>query len=207
MRTSPTEVVDVRKRIIRIISRRLFPSNGNPRIMLNGSEERSLTCPICMGKIKEGSGYIRCDCNQVYHTSCLIRLGYCPYCNKNYEDLKSLNGMDGRSPIRCPLCGAYLDPGVKRCSCGAIFTDEGTDFCCPTCGTRIQEGKTKCPYCGELFESYRMVACPVCGQLMMEEAAVCSCGALLGNKCPGCGADLDPYATRCPVCNSEFEFI
>jgi len=198
---------EVKEKITRIFSQHLFPDHKNPRIMVSGSEEKTIICQICLGRIKEGSRYIQCDCNRAFHYVCLSRTGFCPYCHKQFDEIKYNVENVSELAFICPLCGTTLDSGTRQCSCGAIFTEEGSDFCCPVCGTRVPEGETRCSYCGEVFESHRMVVCPLCGQFVLEEGEICECGALLGDRCPECGARLEPDAIRCETCNSEFEFI
>jgi hypothetical protein len=180
--------------------------NQRPRVLVNGPEVKSHVCQICLGRIKEGSNHLECNCGRTFHIICLSRTGFCPYCHEPYENLIPQTG-NIQSFLTCPLCGINLEPGSRRCECGAIFQEEGVDFCCPICGTQISEENTVCPYCGEIFDCYRLINCPVCGLLIDEDTEVCDCGAVLIDRCPGCGAPLGPEDRYCISCGAEFEFI
>ena len=190
--------------ITRIIHR--GSSTTRPRVMVNSSEVKTNVCQICLGRIKEGSNHVECKCGKAFHIVCLSRTGFCPYCSEPYENLKPQISEECSIQV-CPLCGDQLEPGARVCECGAIFHEEGIDFCCPICGTHISEGETSCSYCGEIFDCYRLVNCPVCGLLVEEGTEVCECGAVLNDRCPECGAPLGYEDRFCPGCGAEFEFI
>lgn len=45
-------------------------------------------CSICLGKFKENSLPITCDCGELYHDSCIKRVGKCPSCSKIYGGIE-----------------------------------------------------------------------------------------------------------------------
>jgi hypothetical protein len=191
-------------RITRIIQR--SSTSSRPRVMVNSPEIKTNVCQICLGRIKEGSNHVEYSCGKQFHVVCLSRTSFCPYCSESFENLEPKSGED--SPIEvCPLCGTSMEPGMRSCECGAIFQEEGIDFCCPICGTHVSEGETSCPYCGEIFDCYRLINCPVCGLLVEEDIEVCECGAVLNDRCPECGAPLGPEDRYCRKCGAEFEFV
>jgi len=188
------------------IIRRGRVRDQRPRVMVNGPEVKSQVCQICLGRIKEGSNHLECKCERTFHLICLSRTGFCPYCHEPYENL--IPQTDGtHSFLICPLCGIHLEPGSRKCECGAIFQEEGVDFCCPICGTQVSEDNTVCPYCGEIFDCYRLINCPVCGIVIDEDTEVCECGAVLIDRCPECSSPLGPEDRYCRNCGAEFEFI
>lgn len=188
------------------IIRRVERVGQRPRVMVSGPEIRSNVCQICLGRIKGGSNYLQCQCGKTFHIICLSRTGFCPYCQEPYKKL-SLQ-MDGQTIIMiCPLCGNQLEVGSRMCDCGAIFQEEGMDFCCPICGTHISEEDSVCPYCGEVFDCYRLINCPVCGLLVDEGTRVCECNTVLGDRCPECGSLIGPEDSCCLRCGAEFEFV
>lgn len=188
------------------IIRRGAGTGRRPRVMISGPEVRSSVCQICLGRIKEGSNRIQCSCGRAFHIICLSRTASCPYCQETYENLiPKVSG--GSSILVCPFCETHLEPGSMRCRCGAIFREEGVDFCCPICGTRISEGDLTCQYCGEIFDCHRFINCPICGLLVDEDISVCDCGAVLSDHCPECGFTLGPEERSCRRCGAEFEFI
>jgi len=42
--------------------------------------ESTITCKICLGNIKDNAQGYRCPCGNVYHPSCVGRVGECPLC-------------------------------------------------------------------------------------------------------------------------------
>lgn len=197
----------VRESITRIISNRLL-SNDRPRVMISGPAVREPICQICLGRIKEGSNHVLCNCGRTFHIVCLSRTGSCPYCQEPYDinRLRSIRA-EGSGMVVCPICGAHLPADRRECDCGAFFLDENTEFHCPACSTKVPQLDESCPGCGMLFECYPTTTCPVCGQLLREEIGVCDCGAVLGERCPECHASLGPDEKRCSHCGAEFEFI
>ncbi len=49
--------------------------------------EDSMPCSICYGSISEGLQAIRCNCGNIGHVSCSIKVGKCPECGMGYEDI------------------------------------------------------------------------------------------------------------------------
>ena len=201
-----------------------------PRVQVTGPKVQPELCQICMGKIKEGTEYVRCSSGRVFHAVCLARVGQCPYCHRTLatkgkeadtaRELGSplvgsvaLPAADapsveaGPTEEYCPACGKPLEPGATSCSCGTIFvTDDGV-FTCPTCGSLVDEGDSICPNCGERFLPYEPPRCPVCGSQIPPGAEVCACGTVLTNLCPECGAELKEGDPTCPTCGTEYDFL
>ncbi|MFP4170590.1 MAG: double zinc ribbon domain-containing protein [Methanomassiliicoccales archaeon] len=186
---------------ITAIIRRLIP-RGRPRIQVTGPQVTIPSCQICLGNIKEGSDFTVCECGKEFHTVCLARTGFCPYCDRSYEHLNQ-----GTGSVICPLCGDEVPSWASMCNCGAIFIEEGSTFQCPNCRTRILYSDSECPRCGEAFDLYETVSCPACDRTLPSEWEVCTCGALLADRCPECGAPLEPDDLRCGRCGTEFEFL
>ena len=46
-----------------------------------------MPCSICYGSITEGLQAIRCNCGNIGHVSCGIKVGKCPECGTGYEDI------------------------------------------------------------------------------------------------------------------------
>jgi len=59
--------------------------------------EDSMPCSICYGSISEGLQAIRCNCGNIGHVSCGIKVGKCPECGTGYEDI--VNRASERSII------------------------------------------------------------------------------------------------------------
>ncbi len=49
--------------------------------------EEPMPCSICYGSITEGLQAIRCNCGNIGHVSCGIKVGKCPECGTGYEDV------------------------------------------------------------------------------------------------------------------------
>ena len=197
-----------------------------PRIMVTGANTQTLMCQICMGKIKEGTEFCTCGTGKVFHTSCLERLGSCPYCKRTYA-IKGLESTTSRQVIepiagapksepspsveeegRCPVCEGAVAKDAGYCSsCGAIFITKSGTFNCPACGTQLDENERICPSCGEPFQSYAPYPCPWCGNPVGPNDKKCSCGAVLTDVCPECGFHLSEEDTVCKHCGSIFEFL
>lgn len=220
------------KRLVK--DRRVRADDGErperPRIMITGASTQTLTCLICMGNIKEGSEFCTCGSGRVFHSSCLSRLGSCPYCKRTYavkgrestttrhviEPIASAP-KDKPSPpppppveedVRCPVCKEEIAEDAGSCpGCGAIFIIDGGTFNCPSCGTEMGEDERKCPTCGEPFRQFVRPTCPVCRRPVGQDDKICSCGAVLGEFCPECGIRLPEEDTVCKNCGAVFEFI
>lgn len=196
-----------------------------PRIQVTGPKVKPEICQICMGRIKEGSEYVRCSNGKVFHSVCLARVGNCPYCRRTTA-IKGKEGTTSReyvvpiipahaevaSPeaalIACPVCGSGIEADATGCrSCGAIFVAEGGTFPCPGCGHTVNESDLECHHCGEPFHQFRPRACPVCGSIAAPNAEGCACGAILDDRCPECGAVLPADAVECAGCGAAFEFV
>lgn len=199
-----------------------------PRIQITGPKVKPLICQICLGRVKQGMEYVKCGCGKIFHTTCISRTGFCPYCQSEYTT------KDGREPVKngfanmqapksetnapptagtkvnyilCPLCGANIPAGAESCECGAIFVEEGGNFKCPECGETVSEDESECPNCGEHFDHLETQTCPLCGRILPQGEDVCECGAVMGNRCPECGHELAPGESTCRVCGSVFELI
>ena len=46
-----------------------------------------MPCSICYGNITDGLQAIRCNCGNIGHVSCGIKVGKCPECGTGYEDI------------------------------------------------------------------------------------------------------------------------
>ncbi len=203
---------------------------GRPRVQVTGPKVQPEICQICMGKIKEGTEYVRCTSGRVFHSICLARVGNCPYCRrtvaiKGWEStttrdyvqppIPEASPSEEESKIEkenvpanpCPACGMELEEGATGCSCGVIFVTEGGSFSCPTCGFQVSESDTYCGRCGERFLQPAPPGCPVCGRPVAVGAETCACGTILGNHCPECGAELGEGDISCRVCGTAFEFV
>jgi hypothetical protein len=203
-------------------------SASRPRVQVSGPKVQPLVCQICLGRIKEGTEYVRCSSGKVFHAVCLDRVGSCPYCQRTVE----VKGREGEprpaapAPVAlppepappagtvedalvCPVCGAVLEKDAPNCPhCGAIFVDPSGTFRCPDCRAELREGDTFCGRCGRGFDRVDMPACPQCRAEVPPNAEVCPrCGCLLHDRCPECGAELAEGAEACPVCGTEFEFV
>lgn len=203
---------------------------GRPRVQVTGPKVQPEICQICMGKIKEGTEYVRCTSGRVFHSICLARVGQCPYCRRTFA-IKGLESTTTREYVQpivpealpsgeekavekdhapvnpCPACGKELQEGAVGCSCGVIFVTEGGSFSCPTCDFQVNEGDSFCGQCGERFIQPTPPGCPVCGRPVAVDAETCPCGAILGNHCPECGAELGEEDSSCQVCGTAFEFV
>ncbi len=203
---------------------------GRPRVQVTGPKVQPEICQICMGKIKEGTEYVRCTSGRVFHSICLARVGHCPYCRRTFA-IKGRESTTTREYVQpmvpaaplpdeermiteervpvnpCPACGKELEEEATGCSCGVIFVPEGGSFSCPACKFQVNEGDAFCGRCGERFLQPMPPMCPVCGRSVAADAETCACGAILGNHCPECGAELGEEASSCQVCGTAFEFV
>ncbi len=194
--------------ITRIIRKGLFSSQEESRIMVKGAESRSPICQICLGRIKQGSRHLVCDCGRAFHIVCLSRTEFCPYCDNSYEDLQTQASTELAEPLTvCPLCDSYIAPGNRECRCGAVFLEEGSDFYCPSCGTLIPWTDDECSFCGQEFDRIQTITCPICGQINRADRALCDCGVVIADRCPECGSKLGAEDEMCGGCGAIFEFI
>ncbi|MGD1061252.1 MAG: hypothetical protein ABR879_07320 [Methanomassiliicoccales archaeon] len=197
------------------------------RVVVNGPKVKPVICQICLGRVKEGLEYARCECGKEFHPACLVRAASCPYCGAVYsEEILSEERMvrprndrtksastavsmiwESKEGRTCPLCRAELPQGTNECACGAVIVDEGEDFDCPSCGTRVPADRTECPICRERFDIQPSGSCPVCGNAVALGSTSCECGALLGDACPECGAVLGIEDSYCGQCGAHFEFV
>jgi len=49
--------------------------------------EEPMPCSICYGSITEGLQAVRCNCGNIGHVSCGIKVGKCSECGTSYDDL------------------------------------------------------------------------------------------------------------------------
>jgi predicted nucleic acid-binding Zn ribbon protein len=211
-------------------------SRGRPRVQVTGPKVQQAICQICLGKIKEGTEYVKCSSGKVFHSVCLARVGNCPYCQRTIAikgkesttskdfplptlvavpeaEGKAEDMKEGPAPVaaakqvNCPICGSPIDENATGCACGAIFVPEGGNFPCPACGAPVKEGSAACSSCGESFDQVYPLHCPVCGRIVPANAETCECGAILNNRCPECGAELAEDDSTCRTCGTEFDFV
>ncbi|MDW5563289.1 MAG: zinc ribbon domain-containing protein [Methanomassiliicoccus sp.] len=201
--------------------------NERPRIMVTGAKAQVEICQICMGRIKEGTEYVRCGSGRVFHSVCLARLSGCPYCKRTFaikgresatsremtEPIVPVPVTEGPAPMveetaLCPVCGERVSKNSSGCpACGAIFVADGGIFLCPGCGSPVKESDAICANCGEPFRMFVPRNCPVCGSSVGPSEDKCRCGAILGDRCPECGAVLAQEDIVCSNCGAAFEFI
>ncbi len=179
------------------------------RVRIRPVRGEGVVCQICMGKLKAGLPYIRCECGKVFHITCLKRTGFCPYCQKTYshQEVERAATYPDLESMECPMCGRSVYKDSGSCECGAIIADQDGKFYCPGCGTQIEDGETQCPYCHERFEDVHMVQCPFCGRVFEEGRGICECGTFLGESCPECGVRLSAEDKVCPSCGISFEMV
>ena len=222
--------MDGRSNINRIL-RKTFSKGAieRPKVVVTGPKVKPVVCQICLGRVKEGTEYAKCTCGKTFHPVCLIRTGFCPYCEQAYtsETLseafiirpKAPARGQGRNPAEiriiwqsgmtrvCPVCGAELAEGSSECQCGAIVVEEGETFDCPSCGTEVPPSLAHCPTCHERFDVLEGSICQVCGRVIADQKGVCDCGALTADLCPECGAYLEPDDVFCGSCGTAFELV
>lgn len=187
-----------------------------PVIIDRGPKIRNLKCPMCMGYIKVGLQYAKCDCGGTYHVVCLSRTGYCPICQKKWDDetVKAITHLNGNAEsslnnkmLECPSCGGKVSIYDMECKCGAIFLMDNDSFLCPECGGRVGKGEMSCLNCGEIFRPCEIVECPGCGKNFDALEGACSCGTFIGDLCPECGCHLGDDDGYCGRCGSRFDKI
>jgi hypothetical protein len=187
-----------------------------PIIIDRGPKVRNLRCPMCMGYIKVGLQYAKCVCGETYHVVCLSRTGYCPICEKKWDDetVKTIVHMNGSAEsslngkmLECPSCGGKVSIYDMECKCGAIFLRENDSFLCPECGGRVEQGQMSCLNCGEAFRPCDIVECPGCGKSFDALEGTCSCGMFIGDACPVCSCQLEDDDEYCRRCGSRFDKI
>ena len=171
--------------------------------------DNTVTCQICLGEVEEGNVYRICPCGKPFHSICIARTGFCPYCNRPYVEKDFQAGRiegEGRDCIEsCPVCGRAISG--DRCECGALFTDMQGGLVCPTCGAEISSGEDVCNNCGETFETFREKLCPICLNTVHEGQTICQCGLVLDDLCPECGWKLGAREDTCPICGLDFELV
>ncbi|MDD1746774.1 MAG: double zinc ribbon domain-containing protein [Methanomassiliicoccales archaeon] len=231
-RSGPSDLREAMKSQAKHLRRVMrMPSRGRdrPRVVVQGPKVKPVVCQICLGRVKEGLEYAKCPCGKVFHTICLTRTGFCPYCNLQYEEgsldpeiivrpkITPQEAARRKADVRmlweptarraCPICGSELPADGNECECGAIVVEEGESFNCPSCGTMVPADRMSCPACKESFEAVSGPQCPVCGRLLRPGEEVCQCGGLAGEECPECGSPLGPEDELCPSCGTAFEFV
>lgn len=108
---------------------------SRPKIQVTGPKVKPLVCQICLGRVKQDMEYVRCSCGKSFHSTCISRTGYCPYCECRYTTrdgrtplengfitLRTPNGGEMTAPIAgtkvnyilCPLCGANIPSGSRN---------------------------------------------------------------------------------------------
>ena len=138
--------------------------------------------------------------------------------------------MTSANKPSCPLCGAPVPPGRRRCAnCGAqIAVSGGEDprtaptsalYLCPSCGAFVGGTDTRCPKCGADLAvegagtpETESRPCPRCGATIHVAAEVCpSCGESVGAAsegdvvpvCPNCGSVARTGRQTCAVCGES----
>ena len=216
------------KHLRKVLRKPVARRGGRPRVMVQGPKVKPIICQICLGRVKEGLEYARCQCGKVFHPVCLTRTGFCPYCDHPYEEgiapelmvrpqVSAEQAARRRTEIHmlwepsgrrtCPMCGAEIASGRNECPCGAIILEEGEVFACPACGTEVPPDMMECPGCRERFDAVEEPLCPICGRLVASEDGVCECGGLATDECPECGAPLGAEDRECSACGTAFEFV
>ncbi len=162
-------------------------------------------CGICLGVIKSDLPSVTCDCGNLYHNSCAIRMRTCPACDSALEYTKPKpHVVDSEMPPVKParltkrdrlfllderfLLGeiterTYLSvrDEVNRAADDAVF--------CDACGKRLLEDET----CDCVLHG-RELQCPECGSRLSEEDQFCRrCGVLFS-------ADFSKGLFQCPEC-------
>ena len=214
-------------RLRKVLRRSSLVHKERPRVVVSGPKIKPIVCQICLGRVKEGLEYARCDCGKVFHPVCLIRTGFCPYCQREYsaETLAEGNVIRPRNRVEpkrnssgitmlwqsdslhvCPVCGLDLPEGGNECSCGTVIVGDEETFECPSCGCEVPPRSMECPECREQFGVLEEPPCPFCGR-PMAEGELCPCGAMVGDACPECGFTLGSSETYCGNCGAAFEFL
>ena len=198
-----------------------------PKVIVSGPKIKPVVCQICLGRVKAGLEYAKCSCGKEFHPTCLLRTGFCPYCQEPYSSerlaeafivrpkiagIKPAKRTDismvwqGESAQKCPLCERELPPHSNECVCGAIIVDEGDSFRCPSCGYEVLPQDVECRRCRERFDVVSAPTCFVCGEGVPEGAEECSnCGWVMKDFCPMCGEELGPEDLVCGKCGTTFE--
>lgn len=196
--------------------RRRISTRSRPEVKVIGPKVRNLKCTMCMGFIKVGLQYAKCECGETYHVACLVRTGFCPICDRRWSEtdvssITKVNGDPSMAPdirnLECPSCGeavSYLD---LECRCGAIFVKDNDSFLCPDCGGRVGLNDMVCLGCGERFRDCEIVTCPECGRRFDALEGACVCGTFIGDICPNCGEELGQDDMMCPKCGVEINVV
>lgn len=163
-------------------------------------------CGICLGVIKSDLPSVTCDCDNMYHNSCAIRMMACPACGAELGHTRPKPHVvdSDMPPVRSArlskrdqlfllderfLLGeiterTYLSvrDEVGRAAEDAVF--------CDACGRRLLDDET-CDCM--LYE--RELQCPECGSRLSDDDQFCSrCGVVFSAdfsrglfQCPNCG--------------------
>lgn len=195
---------------------------ARPKIQVTGPKVQPLVCQICLGRIKEGTEYVKCSSGKVFHSVCLARTGTCPFCQRTV----AIKGMESTStaphslvfvflpPEKVPETPPMPEPVPKE----LVPEEKAQEFTCPSCGARVEAGAASCR-CGAVFaDPGGSFSCPECGAEVKEADRSCGrCGAvfeLLGPQtCPQCGRELTPdsevcecgviLSDKCPECGAR----
>ena len=61
--------------------------NKDPSIVVNGNSTIQRCC-VCLGRMKGNYSVIKCHCGNLFHMSCIERIGKCPNCSRIYTKVK-----------------------------------------------------------------------------------------------------------------------
>jgi hypothetical protein len=188
-------------------SREEGAARGRPKIQITGPKVQPLVCQICLGRIKEGTEYVKCGTGKVFHSVCLARTGTCPFCQRTV----AIKGMESTTSVPHSLQFVFLPPEKvpeqppmpePEAPPEPAAPEEGRTFVCVSCGAVLEAGTASCA-CGAIFaDPGGSFECPECGAEVREADRSCAvCGAVfepLGPLiCPGCGKEVAPDADVC----------
>ncbi|HII53715.1 hypothetical protein AUJ13_05365 [Candidatus Micrarchaeota archaeon CG1_02_49_24] len=97
---------------------------------------------------------------------------------------RNKNERQFRDPLKCPNCGAKVDPNKDRCmACGVRLTSM-FKLICPECKSENEFTAARCVKCKFDF-----------GAASTQKTIY---------RCPICNYEADYYMLVCPACNTRF---
>ena len=57
-------------------------------IVVNGNSTIQKCC-VCLGRMKGGYSVVKCHCGNLFHKSCIERIGKCPNCSRSYTKVEN----------------------------------------------------------------------------------------------------------------------